>query len=992
MHFSTRCVDDETGRLLAPTLEVTTSAGVLAERQRVALQGASRGILIGRYFLTLRGLAEACAAETDSPVRALLTGPTLSRLVRRCAVELSLLGPLLRRQPSVADALVGTFRDLRDAGIDPDSIPSSLRELRELYRRYDRHLGQLAREGLLDEVGLFRLALEGASQWGKRLGLRRAEVHGATELVGSQGDLLDRLAAAVPLRLYQPDTGDPHAAAVRARWPWSFRPEPARPLGDPAIARSGALHVIEVRGGPLEELERVAGEALRKLNQGSRPAELAIVARTLEPYASWLSTVLDRFAIPYTCTLSEPVLLHPAGRAVSHLLRVLLADLPADSVLELLRAPPFASVGKGVAELASRLAHHSGIRVGRHEWDAALDSADDLVRELKRPLPHRSVARLRRTLGALLSEGDRIRAARSWDEAVDRALEAVDRWLPPSGPAHDEPEALAREAACSALSGLRFLDSIDARTPGSIGPGKNELLTTTLGALAAASFRTQRGIEGGVRVLDAVQARGLRFGHLFLIGLNDRFWPRMLDDDPFLPDEVRTRLRDELKRPVPVRREIEQEERALLHLLLAQTQHSVVLSFHSFDAAGRESAPSPYLRDWIEQVPESEPLDPVPEVDAPSLLPLRAAQIAAGLREGERGLRRLPDRDAERRAAIERGLRYLEAIESFDGSRLEFDGLVGGAAVRPDPVLRPTRLETLGRCPLRAFFGDILRVPESLRGSTTELQARETGSLIHDVLRRVYEALAERGLLVPGTDPAVALSASRETLEEVLGGAERLGGVDRPQSRGLWDGMHDQLLRGLGEFLHWDLHRLLPGGLESLACEDEFETELDLGQERLVLRGKIDRWTGLPAGDVCVSDYKTGAPPERSLSTVEIQGGRSVQLPLYALHVAATRGTSHVRAELLHVPLRPERLRGRRSERSFSLKEEEVEHIRLEVGTAVGTLRSLLQQGQFPFRRGAHCSYCPYTLACRQQHPASARRVREAEPYRRYFAMAETRR
>ena len=991
MPFSTRCADDETGRLLAPTLEVTTSAGVLAERQRVALQGASGGILIGRHFLTLRGLAEACAAETDSPLRAVLAGPALSRLVRRCAVDLSRLGPLLRRQPSVADALVGTFRDLRDAGVGPDSIPSSLRELRELYTRYDQHLGQLAREGLLDEVGLFRLASEGASSWGKRLGLRRAEVHGATELVGSQGDLLDRLAADVPLRLYQPDTGEPHAAAVRARWPWSFRPEPARPLRDPAIDRSGAIHVIEVRGGPLEELERVAGEALRKLNEGFRPAELAIVARTLEPYASWLSTVLDRFVIPYTCTLSEPVLLHPAGRAVAHLLRVLLADLPADSVLELLRAPPFAAVGEGVAELAARLAHHSGIRVGRHEWNAALDSADDLVRELRRPLPDRSVARLRRTLDALLSEGDRIRAARSWDEAIDRALEAVDRWLPAS-PAHDEPEALAREAACSALSGLRFLDSIDAATPGSIGPETNELLTTTLGALRAASFRTQRGVEGGVRVLDAVQARGLRFAHLFLVGLNDRFWPRTLDDDPFLPDEVRARLRDELKRPVPVRREVEQEERALLHLLLAQTQHSVVLSFHTLDAAGRASAPSPYLRDWIEHGPESEPLDPVLELDPPTLLPLRAAQIAAGLREGGRGLRRLPDPDAERRAAIERGLRYLEAIESFDGSRLEFDGLVGGAAVRQDPVLRPTRLENLGRCPLRAFFGDILRVPESLRGSTTELQARETGSLIHDVLRHVYEALAARGLLVPGTDPAVALSASRETLEEVLGGAERLGGVDRPQSRGLWDGMHAQLLRGLGEFLHWDLHRLLPGGLESLACEDEFETELDLGRERLVLRGKIDRWTGLPTGDVCVSDYKTGAPPERSLSTVEIKGGRSLQLPLYALHVAATRGTSHVRSELLHVPLRPERLRGRRSERSFSLKEEEVEHIRLEVGTAVVTLRSLLREGQFPFRRGSHCNYCPYTLACRQRHPASARRVREAEPYRRYYAMAEPRR
>ena len=50
-----------------------------------------------------------------------------------------------------------------------------------------------------------------------------------------------------------------------------------------------------------------------------------------------------------------------------------------------------------------------------------------------------------------------------------------------------------------------------------------------------------------------MQARGVPFDHLFVIGLSHGTWPREHRDDPFLPSALRQRLRRETRRPVPFR-------------------------------------------------------------------------------------------------------------------------------------------------------------------------------------------------------------------------------------------------------------------------------------------------------------------------------------------------------------------------------------------------------------------------------------------------------
>ena len=179
-------------------------------------------------------------------MHALLDGAALARLVRSARRAQRALRALVGERPGLAAALAGTLRDLRDAGVPPGALPDEVADLRALYTdRGSRARAGSRDQGFYDRIGLFRLAARGAPAWVARRGFTRAEVHGATELVGSAGDLIDALARALPagaLRFFQPDWGDDHGERLRAEWPWSrFTPEPVEVVDDPALPRDGEI-------------------------------------------------------------------------------------------------------------------------------------------------------------------------------------------------------------------------------------------------------------------------------------------------------------------------------------------------------------------------------------------------------------------------------------------------------------------------------------------------------------------------------------------------------------------------------------------------------------------------------------------------------------------------------------------------------------------------------------------------------------------------------
>jgi ATP-dependent helicase/DNAse subunit B len=142
----------------------------------------------------------------------------------------------------------------------------------------------------------------------------------------------------------------------------------------------------------------------------------------------------------------------------------------------------------------------------------------------------------------------------------------------------------------------------------------------------------------GVRFLDVMQARGLAFKHLFLVGFNADLMPRRPREDLFLRDRVRERLRDATANPLPVRREAREEEWLLFAMTVAAAVESLTVIWQRADAEGKTRTVSLFLRE-LSRVAIAPP-DVEKDVTNPVRVPTHPARAA----EHRRSIWALPAR------------------------------------------------------------------------------------------------------------------------------------------------------------------------------------------------------------------------------------------------------------------------------------------------------------------------------------------------------------
>jgi RecB family exonuclease len=242
--------------------------------------------------------------------------------------------------------------------------------------------------------------------------------------------------------------------------------------------------------------------------------------------------------------------------------------------------------------------------------------------------------------------------------------------------------------------------------------------------------------------------------------------------------------------------------------------------------------------------------------------------------------------------------------------------------------------------------------------------------------------------LAPGTPARAALDHAREALSGVLDRVEsEQRGRVRERHPTAWKAFRATIERALLDFLERDLESLLEHGVVALMTESEVEARLRAGGNSLPVKGTIDRIAWLANGEVRVGDYKTSRQFDRPLHAPDIARGTSLQIPLYALAVAELERAAEVRGETLTVPLRPERDRDRDRDEERYVPAAELARLS---ERALGALAELLRIGFFPTSNrppDKACRGCPYTVACRIQHPQSAARIAARDSGRSYFEL-----
>ncbi len=787
-------------RLLARPVRVVVPSASLRDHLAARLV-ARLGPVAGVEVQTLYALADTVVAPPRTSGRGRVA---LELLARRFAGRMPAIASALADLDDGLGSVVGSLRDLLDAGFTPAHLAALDERLAELARHGGRSRDEIARCRELARVAaaatealaaldlartqeLYRQAADRLRSAPAALAARAVLVHGFANATGLALDLLavlvERLGAEVVVDL-PPDPAGPQAATAGAafadRLVNRLSGRGAAHWAPPALRAEVARSELALVAAPGAWAEAWAvAQAVRGLLDGGLAAEaIGIVARNLQPYRAPLRLALSRLGVPF----SAPGLAASPGAAERRARAVLALVAAAESAsTEVWLAAAGPSFAGGGLDLALGL---RSLGLGRLSEVAALASDEVLVAG-KLPLP------LREARAAVEDQAAEAGAAAAAGEEADPAAEPARlgrRALPGAElraavrAARELSAELARWPATALLGEhlrrlrqlffgrlgvardepagehlARWLEGLAGELPAELAVSRQELAVLLRLGAGEIAPPVVGGRGAGVQLLSATAARGRTFDHLFVLGLNRDVFPRAIEEDPLLPDAVRRALRVLLP-DLPVKEEGHAEEHYLFAQLLAAAP-AITLSWQATSDDGEAAPLSPLLHRLLLARPELRPVrarHPSELPTASGLLPVEEWLVLLARHGGRDALwptlaqalaaTGLPPARARELAALRQAV-----LAELDPDLSTPEGRASGGRLGPYlglvggeetiETIYITRLEGLARCPWQSFLArDLGLEPAPDPGGPWP---RLDGPLLGQVVHRVVVGLVE---------------------------------------------------------------------------------------------------------------------------------------------------------------------------------------------------------------------------------------------------------
>ncbi|HEX2769163.1 MAG TPA: PD-(D/E)XK nuclease family protein, partial [Geobacteraceae bacterium] len=900
---------------------------------------------LGVAALTLKRLAEEIsqAAECESRLisnvgRKLLLEETARE---HYADGAGRLAPL-RDFPGFTGALDTLFGELKQALIDADQFAAIARRLPhsenllELAALFARYNDALAGHGVMDRHDMELAALRHLQRGGLLPPLfddvGKVEMHAIYDLIPLQLALVAAISRRLPVRLnlpYNPVRESLYAYAAKTtdaiesldNSDLLLEPVFAEPSGtflspllDAHFAEGGENCAPFRAPGPMallaapgtyRECEEIGRRIRGLLEEGVDPACVAVLFRDLQSYGPRLEDVCRRFGIPVSFRRGAP--LHTASliRACLAPFALVRSRFAREDLLSLCNssyfAPPGAAVFPDIVEEVLLAAHYMDETLGKVE--EALARRIDFLRKAGKS-PSRE-EQLRRFLLPLLSDLRRFQGDKTIGKFIELLEGFIDKYrLYRQGIAASDLRALKRDASAVTIFRqlLRDLES-DLRT---LGMADRRL------SPAAFAELLREGMEGmflagersaGVAIMNFHDARGLTFDHLFIGGLNEGVTPRRHDGHPLFMDNAKL-LWQKAAGVKPFRTAAEKtlEEPLLFYLAVGCAASSLTFSYSYIDSRGNAMLRSPFLDDILSTIPLPETRTLVSSItpDLPFCLEreellntlaahgvftLAAQRDAAPVRESLGRIAANAGIEGQREAFFAaEGTALRTALSSpYTGSLQRADIVTELRAfftTPPGNCFAPTTLEEYGCCPFRYFLQRLVGV-SPLEKPDLELEARDEGSLAHELLHAFFQRLADEERL-PLRDVLQAQATLRETAEELFARWEKERHTGEPL---LWEIGKERLLSLLERMV--EIEGEDSSGLVPRLFEHPFSglEVADPDGSRISLTGKIDRLDVACEGRLRVVDYKMAGDRQkyRELLKMENLGITSFQMPVYLL-------------------------------------------------------------------------------------------------------------
>ncbi|WP_447983238.1 PD-(D/E)XK nuclease family protein [Nitrospira sp. Nam74] len=939
----------------------------------------------------------------------------------------------LAEMPGAWGALLATLHDLKNAKVDPecalDAISqgenSSCEDLGPLMRLYRAFLDEKIGMGVIDRDDLASSAEIYAITSAFLHRQKRILYYGFYDVTQVQLDLFQTIVRHYPTTLFFPMVKGHPAYGFAERFferhllglAGQELQSPQRTTlsgqaHDDGLVRSGQPCRILSVSGPLDELTVVAKDILGLVEErGYAFEEIGVVARTLTGYETLLPRIFDQHAIPFKSTMARPVSEFPLAKACLQLLDLRVSGFRRDRVIELLSSPflrlssvcpSHVTPRHDVWDVATR---RLGITKGMDEWtrltkylERDLPLRDDGDGELVGPrISCRHIQNLWAAVSALASSLQSVPDSGTWEEYSEHVQKLCDEWLDargggPDGQANVTDQLM--ECVTQALVELRWLSAITREvTLVDFTAAFHRLMEETLVPMASSQ-------SGGVQVFDAMAARGASFRALYIVGLNEKVFPRHIREDAFLRDRTRRFLEVDLGFKIQEKLAGYDEEKLLFTLLCRSAKEQLTLLYQRTDEAGRSLLPSAYLADVQRAVGTGEQVVPrrlttkfesTPQYHPDRLTPSELATKFLLMRRVPRGLLK------EGYEAGHVVARALPALSSLDGAEQRlgaYDGITGPLESAWQMMqlsgASPTALQEYATCPFRYFAKQVLRLrPLTVPESIDQIGPAELGALAHNILRRCLQALTAQGYFSHETtsiDPMDVLGqAAREEFAR-FADSHPVGYLL------VWRLHQERLLTLLRDALREDLAEMARKGWEPVLFEEEMVGKLNVPLSgmpveptEILIAGRLDRVDWSPSQNAYrIIDYKfkTSRHPDTLDKNLPMGATRATRLqpPLYltmadALRTRMPGGSTETTcrgvwfyylAPAWHTSLRQASFPGDAWNSSITPS----------ILQAITHVLSGIRSGRFFIYASGSCDRCDYRLLCRKSHQPTVWRAR----------------
>lgn len=700
--------------------------------------------------------------------------------------------------------------------------------------------------------------------------------------------------------------------------------------------------------GRQREVEEACAAIIRiKRETGLDYRSFAVVLRNVDPYGPLIENVFNRYGMPFHFRKGIRLTANPLISAILSVFSAIESGYERNAVSTILLSPYFKRFSGLDSVMARSLFTTSRIIDGPPSlWRGKLDKGMERLDKRHRRTSGEIREETLKLLDKLVDFGAQTRPSAFFESFADllRYLE-----LDPNPPAQTPMYERIRFRDNNAMMQLIEIvadarDSVDA-----LKMGGSPLDFATLQSLLHAQLESRYIPEPGsfdlnaVAVLNAHDAVGSRFPVTIILGLLEGEFPVFPQPASILDEEERTKFNirhaETIKQRNPMlvkgRRVFDswaekwQEESLLFFQTIRTATDQVHLFYCEMGDDGEPLLASQFIEDTQEAIgpktasaeKETEPSLAIDRktgelLDAEEMrayllrgvfrrgLDARSAakKIAeAGMRKDETGtlarLMRLAAVERSRdRYFIERDAKAKEALFSrFNGSLAEASGLTGNFhLLKRRGRTTPTDMEKYGQCPFRYFASRLLGM-EPVEEPEPELDAKNMGSLLHNIAEHFYKRLMEnKALPLNGTanEKAALIEAARAVFTE-------LENADTQGDPSIWK---IEKRRIENQFIIWlgvETEDQMETGFAPVAVEAEFDDmprrkEDLLAGPPLVLKtadggkrfiaGKIDRIdVNRKSKTVRVVDYKSGSSRGRYTKMLKREnlGVTSFQVPAY---------------------------------------------------------------------------------------------------------------